>query len=139
MGFIQASHLQVDVCRCTSFAGIREEAQKCTQFNRKRISFFKKITFRPELLQKKVWCYDIWKYESIIAKTAPDFPVHSVKEYIQEYIGKTTLHIHLLKLRFRIPTLSRFLFQKKITKNGYLLIKIFSLPVYRQKQKLTQI
>lgn len=97
--------------------------------------FLKKSLFDLNYINKKVWCYDLWKYKSIVKKSAPPFPLHFIEKYLNEYVGKKKLKKQFLKLRFRIPVISRFLFYKKVTRKGYLIIKILSLPVYRRKQQ----
>lgn len=97
--------------------------------------FLKKSLFNPNYLNRKVWCYSLWKYESIIAEISQAYPLHLIKDYLYIHIGKRKLKKHLLKLRFRIPVVSRFFFYRKVTKNGDLIIKVLSLIVYRRKQR----
>ena len=96
--------------------------------------FLKKSLFDLKYLSVKAWCYNLWRYKSIIAKSAPNYPIHFTEEYLHSYVGKKKLQKQLLKLRFRIPVISRFFFYKKVTKSGYLVVKILSIPVYRRKQ-----
>lgn len=96
--------------------------------------FLKKSLFSPNYLNQKVWCYNLWKYKSVIAKFAPSYPLCFIEKYLHTYIGKQKLKKQFFKLRLRIPIISRFLFYKKVTKKGYLVVKVLSVIVYKRKQ-----
>ena len=95
--------------------------------------FLKKALFNPINLYKKPWCYNLWEYKAIITKVAPDYSIYHVEDYLAKYVGKVELNQLLLKLRFRVPSILRFLFYKKLTKSSHLIVKILSIPVYRKK------
>lgn len=122
--------------RCASYMSSldndphRKSALKIIQ---KGFPFLKKSLFSAASLNKKAWCYNLWRYKSVISEITPSYPVHSIEDYLSKYLGKKQLRKQLFKLRFRIPPISRFLFYKKMTKKGYLIVKILSFPVYRSK------
>ncbi len=61
---------------------------------------------------------------------------HSFKIYCTTVKGHAICNPLLLSL-YNIPSFKRFFYQKKTTKSGKLLIKIFKIPVYRRKHVST--
>ncbi len=96
--------------------------------------FLKISLFKAACLTKKSWCYNLWKYKSIIAEVAPNYPLYSIENYLKRNIGEKELNKQLFKLRFRIPPISRFLFYRKVTKSGRLIVKFFSVTIYIRKK-----
>lgn len=101
---------------------------------KKGFPFLKRSLFHSSCLRKKSWCYALWRYEQVIRKFAPNYPVHFIKDYLYAYIGEKKLRSHFFILRFRIPVIARFFFQRKTTKRGYVIIKVLSLTIYRKRQ-----
>lgn len=89
--------------------------------------FLKRALFDPKGVAV---CTNIKKYKATLRKTAPHYNPRLIENYIYSYIGKEAVNKYLFLIRW-IPV-KRFLFQKKIDKNGKLIIKICKLEIVKK-------
>lgn len=89
------------------------------------------------LVKKKTFTVPLYSLENLMFLLFKIKKISSV-DYndIAEYFGKSLMLMATAKMfNFNILKTWRFLYKKKITKKGYVLIKICQIPVYHRKEK----
>ncbi len=98
--------------------------------------FLKKSLFNRKYFYERTYCRKIYKYKEVIKSINHCFDIKQIENYLIEYYGKFEYYFYLNGLRFYfLFNWKRFLFQKKVTNKGKMIIKICKTPVYSKKKE----
>lgn len=92
--------------------------------------FLKKSLFIRKYFYNNAYCRTIYQWKDVIKSVCPQYNTKTAEKYLIKHISAKEYYSYLNSLRFYyLLNWKRFLFQKKITKSGKMLIKICKIPL----------